>query len=223
MNLIFLGAPGAGKGTLAGIVSKEYAIPQISTGDLFREAVKNGTELGLKVKGIMERGELVPDELTVALVRERLQRPDTARGYILDGFPRTIPQAQALGGIQRIDAVINFRSDDPVVIRRLSGRRICRSCGAIFHVDNIPPKVEGVCDRCGGELIIRDDDRIESIRNRLKVYREQTEPLIRYYSGLGLLEEIDSSRSVEDSASQLRPILDSLRERRERGTDRGDK
>jgi adenylate kinase len=223
MNLIFLGAPGAGKGTLAGIVSKEYAIPQISTGDLFREAVKNGTELGLKVKGIMERGELVPDELTVALVRERLQRPDTARGYILDGFPRTIPQAQALGGIQRIDAAINFRSDDPVVIRRLSGRRICRSCGAIFHVDNIPPKVEGVCDRCGGELIIRDDDRIESIRNRLKVYREQTEPLIRYYSGLGLLEEIDSSRSVEDSASQLRPILDSLRERRERGTDRGDK
>jgi adenylate kinase len=211
MNLIFLGAPGAGKGTLAGIVSGEYAIPQISTGDLFREAVKNGTELGQKVKGIMERGELVPDELTVALVRKRLEQPDTARGYIMDGFPRTIAQAQALGSFQRIDGAINFRSADSVVIRRLSGRRVCRNCGAIYHVDNIPPKVEGVCDRCGGELYIRDDDRIESIRNRLRVYREQTEPLIEYYRGLGLLREIDSSRSVEDSAAQLRPILDSLK------------
>jgi adenylate kinase len=213
MNLIFLGAPGAGKGTLAGIVSKEYAIPQISTGDLFREAVNHGTELGLKVKGIMQRGELVPDELTVALVRERLERPDTTRGYIMDGFPRTIPQAQALASIQRIDGAINFSSDDQVVIRRLSGRRVCRACGAIYHVDNIPPRVEGVCDRCGGELYIRDDDRIESIRNRLKVYREQTEPLIEHYRGLGLLYEIDSSQSVEDSAAQLRPILESLRAR----------
>jgi adenylate kinase len=213
MNLIFLGAPGAGKGTLAGIVSKEYTIPQISTGDLFREAVKNGTELGLKVKGIMQRGELVPDELTVALVRERLERPDTARGYIMDGFPRTIPQAQALAGIQHIDGAINFRSDDQVVIRRLSGRRVCRACGAIYHVDNIPPRVEGVCDRCVGELYIRDDDRIESIRNRLKVYRDQTEPLIEHYRSLGLLYEIDSSKSVEDSAAQLRPILERLQAR----------
>jgi adenylate kinase len=213
MNLIFLGAPGAGKGTLAGIVSREYGIPQISTGDLFREAVKDGTELGRKVKGIMERGELVPDELTVALVRGRLERPDTGRGYIMDGFPRTIPQAQALDGFQRIDAAINFRSDDQLLIRRLSGRRVCRVCGAIYHVDNIPPRVEGVCDRCGGQLYIRDDDRIESIRNRLRVYREQTEPLVAYYRGLGLLREIDSSRSVEDSAAQLRPILESLRGR----------
>ena len=213
MNLIFLGAPGAGKGTLAGIVSREYGIPQISTGDLFREAVKDGTELGRKVKGIMERGELVPDELTVALVRGRLERPDTARGYIMDGFPRTIPQARALDGFQRIDTAINFRSDDAVLIRRLSGRRVCRVCGAIYHVDNIPPKVEGVCDRCGGQLYIRDDDRIESIRNRLRVYREQTEPLIDYYRGLGLLREIDSSLTVEGSAAQLRPILDSLRQR----------
>ncbi len=213
MNLIFLGAPGAGKGTLAGIVSGEYGIPQISTGDLFREAVKDGTELGRKVKGIMERGELVPDELTVALVRGRLERPDTARGYIMDGFPRTIPQARALDGFQRIDAAINFRSDDAVLIRRLSGRRVCRVCGAIYHVDNIPPKVEGICDRCGGQLYIRDDDRIESIRNRLRVYREQTEPLIDYYRGQGLLREIDSSLSVEGSAAQLRPILDSLRQR----------
>jgi len=210
MNLIFLGAPGAGKGTLAGIISKEYAIPQISTGDLFREAVSGGTKLGAKVKGIMERGELVPDDLTVELVRERLERPDAERGYILDGFPRTIPQAQALAAMQRIDAAINFRCDEPLLIRRLSGRRVCRSCGAIYHVDNIPPKVEGRCDLCGGELYIRDDDRIESIRNRLKVYGRQTEPLIQYYRGLGLLYEIDSARSVEDSAAQLRPILQSL-------------
>jgi adenylate kinase len=211
MNLIFLGAPGAGKGTVASAIGKELGLPQVSTGDLFREAVKNGTELGLRVKGIMEKGELVPDELTVALVRERLGRPDTAKGYILDGFPRTIPQAEALGSFQRIDAAVNFQCGDEVVVRRLSGRRVCRSCGAIYHVQNMPPRREGVCDRCGGELYIRDDDRIESIRNRLRVYREQTEPLIGYYRGRGLLHDIDSEQNVEKSLAQLRKLLKKLR------------
>jgi len=211
MRLIFLGAPGAGKGTIASAIGKELGLPQVSTGDLFRDAVKNGTELGLRVKGIMEKGELVPDELTVALVRERLGRPDTAKGYILDGFPRTIPQAEALGSFQRIEGVINFLCGDEVVVSRLSGRRICRSCGAIYHVQNMPPRQEGVCDRCGGELYVRDDDRIDSIRNRLRVYREQTEPLAGYYRSRGLLHDIDSEHSVEESLVQLRKLLKKLR------------
>jgi adenylate kinase len=207
MNLIFLGAPGAGKGTLATLLSKDFAIPQISTGDLFRAAVKEGSSLGKKVKGIMDKGELVPDSLTVELVRERLAKPDAQEGYILDGFPRTIAQADALAEIQKIDTVINFSISDDMVIRRLSGRRVCRSCGAIYHIENMPPKVEGTCDRCGGELYIRDDDKIESIKNRLKVYKEQTEPLIAYYSDKGLLREIDSSKTPEDSLSQIKSLL----------------
>jgi len=207
MNLIFLGAPGAGKGTLATLLSKDYGIPQISTGDLFRAAVKEGSELGKQVQGIMQKGELVPDSLTVELVRERLSKPDAAGGYILDGFPRTVAQADALAEFQKINAVINFSISDDLVIRRLSGRRVCRSCGAIYHIENMPPKVEGTCDACGGELYIRDDDKIESIKNRLRVYKEQTEPLIAYYRDKELLQEIDSSRSPEDSLSQIKKIL----------------
>lgn len=207
MNLIFLGAPGAGKGTLATLLSKDYGIPQISTGDLFRAAVKEGSELGEQVQGIMQKGELVPDSLTVELVRERLSKPDAAGGYILDGFPRTVAQADALAEFQKINAVINFSISDDLVIRRLSGRRVCRSCGAIYHIENMPPKVEGTCDACGGELYIRDDDKIESIKNRLRVYKEQTEPLIAYYRDKELLQEIDSSRSPEDSLSQIKKIL----------------
>ena len=213
MRLIFLGAPGAGKGTVAAAVSKELGVPQVSTGDLFRAAVKNRTELGRRVESIMQRGELVPDELTVALVRERFQAPDTAAGFILDGFPRTIPQADALDSFQGIDAVVNFQVSDEVVVRRLSGRRVCRNCGAIYHVENMPPRKEGVCDRCGGELYIRDDDRIESIRNRLRVYGEQTAPLIDYYRRRGLLHDIDSAQSVEDTLRQLRPLLAKLKTR----------
>jgi adenylate kinase len=208
MNLIFLGAPGAGKGTLASLLSKDFGIPQISTGDLFRAAVKDGSELGSKVKGIMEKGELVPDSLTVELVRERLAKPDAQQGYILDGFPRTVAQADALAEFQKIDAAINFRISDELVIRRLSGRRVCRACGAIYHVDNMPPKNEGICDSCGGELYIRDDDKIESIRNRLRVYKEQTEPLIAYYRKEGLLQEIDSSQSPQDSLGQIKALLE---------------
>jgi adenylate kinase len=208
MNLIFLGAPGAGKGTLASLLSKDYGIPQISTGDLFRAAVKDGSELGRKVKGIMEKGELVPDSLTVELVKERLGKPDAQQGYILDGFPRTVAQADALAEFQKIDAAINFKISDQLVIRRLSGRRVCRSCGAIYHIDNMPPKKEGVCDACGGELYIRDDDKIESIKNRLRVFKEQTEPLIAYYRKEGLLQEIDSSKSPQDSIGQIKSLLE---------------
>ena len=209
MNLIFLGPPGAGKGTLAALVSEEYGIPQISTGDLFREAVRNGTELGKKAKAIMDRGELVPDSLTVDLVKERLSLPDARKGFILDGFPRTVPQADALQALAPIDRVINFLAEDDLVIRRLSGRRICRSCGAIYHVENIPPKVEGVCDRCGGELYTRSDDQIDAIRRRLEVYRQQTEPLIQYYRQRGKLQDIDSSADPAHTMAQLRPVLGS--------------
>ena len=207
MNLIFLGAPGAGKGTLAAQLSKEYGIPQISTGDIFRAAVKEGSELGRKVQGIMEKGELVPDSLTVELVEERLAQADAQNGYILDGFPRTIAQADALASFQKIDMAINFNTSDEVVIRRLSGRRVCRSCGAIYHVENMPPKVKGKCDKCGGELYTRDDDTIESIKNRLRVYKDQTEPLIEYYRSKGLLRDIDSSTSPEESFSQIKSLV----------------
>jgi adenylate kinase len=208
MNLIFLGAPGAGKGTLATQLSKEYDIPQISTGDIFRAAVKQGSGLGKKVQGIMEKGELVPDSLTVELVEERLAQRDARNGYILDGFPRTIAQADALASFQKIDMVINFNTSDDVVIRRLSGRRVCRSCGAIYHVENMPPTVEGKCDKCDGELYTRDDDTIESIKNRLRVYKDQTEPLIAYYRDKAVLRDIDSSMSPEDSFSQIMSLLD---------------
>ncbi|MQY76869.1 MAG: adenylate kinase [Spirochaeta sp.] len=209
MKLIFLGPPGAGKGTLAKIVSEEYNIPQISTGDLFRSAVKEGTDLGIKAKKIMEKGELVPDSLTVALVEARLARSDAANGYILDGFPRTIPQADSLAEFERLDSVINFTIDDGIVIQRLSGRRICRSCGAIYHIVNLPAAREGICDRCQGELYIRDDDQIESIRNRLDVYKKQTEPLINYYRQKGLLKNIDASTDPEKMTAEIKAIIDS--------------
>lgn len=207
MKLIFLGPPGAGKGTLAGLVSKEYGVPQISTGDIFREAIKRETELGKKVKEIVGRGDLVPDELTVSLVRERLAEPDARGGYILDGFPRTIPQAEALDGFQAMDAVVNFTIKDEIVIERLAGRLVCKNCGAIYHAKNMPPKVPGVCDVCGGPLYTRPDDTRESITNRLEVYKKQTEPLIAYYGKKKLLRDIDSSKSPEDTMEQIRKAL----------------
>ncbi len=211
MKLIFLGPPGAGKGTLATLVSKEKGIPQISTGDMFREAIKKETELGKKVKAILASGELVPDEVTVDLVKERLGQPDAKNGYILDGFPRTIPQAEALEKFQKLDAVVNFEIDDALVIKRLSGREVCKNCGAIYHVTNMPSKVKGVCDKCGGQTYTRPDDTMESITNRLSVYRKQTAPLIEFYRERKLLKDIDSSKSPEDTNRQIKDALAGLR------------
>jgi adenylate kinase len=207
MKLIFLGPPGAGKGTLAGLVAKELGIPPISTGDIFRDAIKRETELGKQVKAIVGRGDLVPDELTVSLVRERLARPDAVNGYILDGFPRTIPQAEALEDFEKLDAVLNFVTSDEVVVTRLTGREVCRACGAIYHVRNMPSKVKGVCDRCGGQTYTRDDDTLESITNRLEVYKRQTEPLIAFYRARGLLRDVDSSTTVETTLVGIRAAL----------------
>jgi adenylate kinase len=211
MKLIFLGPPGAGKGTLAGLVSKEYGIPQISTGDMFREAIKKETGLGKRVKEILGRGDLVPDDLTVSLVKERLSQEDARGGYILDGFPRTIPQAESLEKFQTLDAVVNFAISDELVVKRLSGREICKSCGAIYHVTNMPSKVKGVCDKCGGPLYTRPDDSLESITNRLEVYRTQTEPLIEFYRTRKLLRDIDSSKSPEDTNTQIKVTLAGLK------------
>jgi adenylate kinase len=207
MKLIFLGPPGAGKGTLATLVSKEHGIPQISTGDMFREAIKKETELGKRVKAILASGDLVPDELTINLVKERLAEADAKKGFILDGFPRTIPQAEALEKFQKLDAAVNFAIDDELVVKRLSGREVCKNCGAIYHVTNMPSKVKGVCDKCGGALYTRPDDTLESITNRLNVYRKQTEPLIAFYRSRKLLKDIDSSKSPEDTNRQVEKAL----------------
>ena len=197
MKCIFLGPPGAGKGTLASEVSKRYGIPHISTGDLFRAAIKNQTELGKKVKSVMDSGRLVDDNLTVALVKERLDKDDTKNGFILDGFPRTITQADALEKITKMDSVINFHIPDEEVIKRLSGRRVCSSCGKGFHVDFIKPRKDGICDFCGSSLITRDDDKIEAIQKRLDVYRKETAPLIDYYGERKICVDIDATPSAE--------------------------
>ncbi|RKX81869.1 MAG: adenylate kinase [Spirochaetes bacterium] len=211
MNLIFLGPPGAGKGTQAKITSEKYGIPQISTGDIFRKAVADQTELGKQAKAIMEKGELVPDNLTIELVKERLAKDDVKAGFILDGFPRTIEQAKALDNFAEIDAAINFEIDKEEIVRRLTGRRICSNCGAIYHITDFPPKVPGICDKCGGKLYQRDDDKPEAIEKRLAVYTKQTEPLITFYSSAGKLRNINSSINPETSEKQLIDIINSIK------------
>ena len=212
MNIVLLGSPGVGKGTYAKRISKIYSIPQISTGDMFREATKNKTKIGLKAKGYMEKGELVPDDVTIGIVEERLKQEDCKNGFMLDGFPRTIAQADALSNIIDIDKVLNFTASDEVIIDRLSGRRVCSECGTIFHVKNIPPKIEGVCDACGGKLIQRDDDKPDSIKKRLDVYKKQTEPLIDYYKEKELLADIDADKPIEQLDEIIADVRKALEE-----------
>lgn len=200
MKLILLGAPGAGKGTQAEIICDRLRIPAISTGNIIREALKNGTEMGLKAKSYMEDGKLVPDDVVIGIIKERLAQDDCRNGFILDGFPRTVPQAQALDamGIE-IDRVIDIEVADEAIEKRMGGRRVCEKCGASYHVEVKPPKQEGVCDRCGGGLIIRKDDQPETVRDRLTVYHQQTEPLKDYYAKTGKLKIVVGQQELEET------------------------
>ncbi len=206
-NFIFLGPPGAGKGSLAVKVAEDYKIPHISTGDIFRANIKAQTPLGVKVKAIIDSGSLVSDELTFELVKDRLAQDDCKNGYILDGFPRTIPQAEMLDGLVADLKVVNFQISDDIVIGRLSTRRVCKACGANYNIKTLPPKVEGVCDKCGGELYQRDDDKQESILHRMDVYREQTEPLINYYKNKGKITDLDASIETDILLGEFKKLF----------------
>ena len=204
MKLILLGAPGAGKGTQAEILSKKLGIPTISTGNILREAIKNQTETGLKAKQYMDNGQLVPDDVIIGIVRERLSQPDCAKGYILDGMPRTIPQAAALeeSGVH-FDAVVSIEILDEVIESRMTGRRVCGSCGASYHITANPPKVDGVCDSCGGALTIRKDDNAETVKNRLQVFHAETEPLKDFYAKLGILKLVEGNQPIESATQDI--------------------
>ena len=208
MRLILLGAPGAGKGTQAEILSKRLGIPTISTGNILREAIRNRTETGLKAKAFMDQGKLVPDEVIIGIVRDRLAEPDCANGYILDGMPRTIPQAEALeaAGIH-FDAVVSIEIDDAVIEARMTGRRVCGSCGASFHIVANPPKVDGVCDLCGAALTVRKDDAPETVKNRLKVFHAETEPLKDFYEKLGVLKLVEGNQPIEAATRDILAAL----------------
>jgi adenylate kinase len=213
MKIIMLGAPGSGKGTQGGRISKKYGLPHISTGDIFRENIKAGTELGKKAKGYMDAGELVPDELVCDLVVDRVHQPDCEKGYILDGFPRTIPQAEALTEAlkengEAIDFAMEMYLSDEEIIERMAGRRVCKSCGAIYHITNIPSKVEGICDKCGAQLVIRADDEPETVKKRLVVYHEQTAPLVDYYEKQGVLVKIMGKKGLEPCWDDIVALLD---------------
>ena len=212
MKVIMLGAPGAGKGTQAMKIAEKYQIPHISTGDIFRANIKEGTELGKKAKSYMDQGQLVPDELTLELIMDRFQNPDCANGYVLDGFPRTIPQAEALTEAlakkgETIDYAINVEVPDENIINRMGGRRACLACGSTYHIVYAPTRVEGICDRCGEKLVLRDDDKPETVKNRLNVYHNQTQPLIEYYTRQGKLAEVDGTQSMEDVFNAIVKIL----------------
>ena len=212
MKIIMLGAPGAGKGTQAKMIAEKYGIPHISTGDIFRYNIKNGTELGKEAKKYMDQGLLVPDELTVKILLDRVAQDDCKNGYVLDGFPRTIPQAEVLEEAltklgDRIDYAINVEVPDENIVKRMGGRRACVNCGATYHIVNIPPKKEGICDNCGSELILRDDDKPETVKNRLSVYHKQTQPLIDFYNGKGVLRTVDGTVDMKDVFNAIVAIL----------------
>lgn len=213
MNIVFLGPPGAGKGTQAKILVERYGIPQISTGDMLREHRAKGTELGKKAQEYMDKGQLVPDEIILGMVKERLSQPDCERGFILDGFPRTVAQAEALDKLlqemgKKLDFALALVVPDELLVERLTGRRTCKSCGMMYHIKYKPPKEDNKCDVCGGELYQRPDDNEETVRNRLKVYHESTAPLIEYYRKKGILREIDGSKSIEEITQQIIQILE---------------
>lgn len=212
MRIIMLGAPGAGKGTQAKQIADKYQIPHISTGDIFRMNIKEGTELGKKAKTFMDQGALVPDELTVALVVDRIQKEDCKNGFVLDGFPRTIPQAEALDKKlaemeEKMDYAIDVDVPDENIVNRMGGRRACVNCGSTYHIVSIPTKVEGICDKCGNEVVLRDDDKPETVQKRLKVYHEQTQPLIDYYNSQGILKSVNGVRPMEDVYAEIVRIL----------------
>jgi len=214
VKLILMGPPGAGKGTQAEKLIDLYQIPHISTGDMFRKAQKEGTALGLQAKSYMDQGQLVPDEVTIGIVRERLSEDDCKNGFLLDGFPRTVQQADALDGIltdlgMSLDAVVDIQVNKDFLVERLTGRRVCKACGATYHVSFNAPKVENVCDKCGGELYQRNDDKIETVSNRLDVYAAQTAPLIEYYQSKGMIKSIDGSKSVEEVLADIQAALGS--------------
>ena len=212
MKIIMLGAPGAGKGTQAKMIADKYGIPHVSTGDIFRANIKNGTQLGMEAKQYMDQGLLVPDELTVKILLDRVAQDDCKNGYVLDGFPRTIPQAEVLDKAltelgDKIDYAINVDVPDENIVRRMGGRRACLSCGATYHIEHVPPKKEGICDTCGQELVLRDDDKPETVQNRLNVYHEQTQPLIEFYNAKGVLKTVDGTADMKDVFAAIGAIL----------------
>ena len=212
MKIIMLGAPGAGKGTQAKKIAEKYGIPHISTGDIFRSNIKGGTELGMKAKAFMDQGALVPDELTIGMLMDRIKEADCENGYVLDGFPRTIPQAESLTAAleamgQKIDYAVNVDVPDENIINRMSGRRACLNCGATYHIVYNPSKVEGVCDVCGDKLVLRDDDKPETVKKRLNVYHEQTQPLIEYYEKAGVLANVDGTQDMNQVFADIAALL----------------
>lgn len=216
MNLVLMGLPGAGKGTQAEQIVKQYGIPHISTGDMFRAAMKEGTELGLQAKSFMDKGELVPDEVTIGIVRERLSKDDCEKGFLLDGFPRTVPQAEALEDIlsglnKKMDYVINIDVDHGILMERLTGRRICKACGATYHLVFNPPAKEGICDRCGGELYQRADDNAETVQNRLDVNMKQAQPLLNFYETKGYLRNINGQQDIKVVFAVINELLGGLK------------
>ncbi|MBQ0028350.1 MAG: adenylate kinase [Lachnospiraceae bacterium] len=212
MKIIMLGAPGAGKGTQAKMIAEKYSIPHISTGDIFRANIKGGTELGMEAKKYMDQGQLVPDELTVKILLDRVAQDDCKNGYVLDGFPRTIPQAEVLDEAltklgEKIDFAIDVDVPDENIINRMGGRRACVTCGATYHLVHVPPKTEGICDKCGAELILRDDDKPETVKKRLDVYHAQTQPLIEYYTAKGILNTVDGTVDMMDVFAAITKLL----------------